>query len=184
MNYDLPTALDVGGVRHEIRSDYRAVLDIIAALSDCELTDPEKINVLLTIFYGKKRPKDIEAAIRQCFWFINCGQPENSRQGPKLMDWEQDFPLIAAAINQIAGTEIRALEYMHWWTFVGYYQNIGDSMFSQIVSIRSKLHKGTKLEKYEREFYNQNRELIDFKTRTTPEEDELINKWIGGCKSG
>lgn len=181
MNYGLPTALDVGGVRHEIRSDYRAVLDIIAALSDFELTNVEKINILLRIFY-LEMPADIDDAIKQCFDFINCGQPEHKGTQPKLMDWEQDFPLIAGAVNQVAGQEIRTAPYMHWWTFIGYYMNIGDCMFAQIISLRKKLKSGQKLDKIEKEFYRNNKELIDLRERVQPEEDELINAWIGGRK--
>lgn len=179
MNYGLPTEVNVGGVRHEIRSDYRAVLDILTALADCELTNTDKVAVMLKIFY-KKMPADIDDAIRQCFDFINCGQPENRRPQPKLMDWEQDFPMIAGAVNQVAGQEVRAAPYMHWWTFMGYYSNIGDCMFAQVVAIRKKLKQHKKLDKEEKEFYINNRELIDIPDKTTTAEDELINMWIGG----
>lgn len=179
MIYDLPTALDVGGVRHEIRSDYRAVLDILAALSDYELSEAEKLNVLLNIFYIEP-PEDIEEAVKQCYAFINRFQPENDNTQPKLMDWDQDFGLIADAITIKAGRDIRADGYMHWWTFVGYYMNIGDCFFAQVVSVRKKRAKGQKLDESDREFYRNNRAVIDFTERTTPEEDELIAAWIGG----
>lgn len=179
MNYDLPTALDVGGVRHEIRSDYRAVLDILAALSDCELSDAEKLNILLTIFYIE-RPDDVEDAVKQCFAFINRFQPETPNAQPKLMDWDQDFAYIADAITLKAGHDIRADEYIHWWTFVGYYMNIGDCFFAQVVSIRKKKAKGQKLDDTEHEFYSSNRAVIDLQIKTTPEEDEILAAWIGG----
>ena len=51
MTYTLPTSVEVGGVEYEIRSDYRAALDIIAALSDFELNDQERVIVALDIFY-------------------------------------------------------------------------------------------------------------------------------------
>lgn len=178
MNYDLPTALDVGGIRHEIRSDYRAVLDIISALSDFELSNAEKANVLLRIFYIEM-PDDIEEAIKQCFWFINCGKPESMAKQPRLMDWEQDFPLIAAGMNLAFGGEVRAVEYMHWWTFIGYYQNMGDCMFAQVVSIRRKISRGEKLDKLEREFYRNNREIIDLREKSTSEDDEQLMRWLG-----
>lgn len=179
MIYELPTALDVGGVRHEIRSDYRAVLDILTALTDPELSESEKLNILLTIFYIEI-PEDIGDAVKQCFAFINRFQPESDRAQPKLMDWEQDFGLIADAITLKAGRDIRSDEYMHWWTFVGYYMNIGDCYFAQVVSIRKKRIKGQKLDDTEREFYNNNRSIIDIEVKTTPEEDELLAMWLGG----
>ena len=112
MIYELPTSLVVGGIRHEIRSDYRAVLDILAALSDHELSDADKLNVLLNIFYIEV-PENIEDAVKQCFLFINRFQPENDSSQPKLMDWDKDFNFIADAITVKTGHDIRAAEYIH-----------------------------------------------------------------------
>ena len=179
MIYDLPTTVDVDGVRHKIRADYRAVLDILTALSDPELTKGEQLNILLNIFYIEP-PDNIEEAIKQCFGFINRFQPDGDIPQPKLMDWEQDFGLIADAITIKTGHDIRADEYMHWWTFVGYYMNIGDCFFAQTISVRKKLAKGQKLDDSEREFYRSNRSLIELNSKTTPEEDELLAAWIGG----
>ena len=51
MIYDLPTSLVIGGREYEIRSDYRAALDICAALADPELNDNDKGAVILSIPY-------------------------------------------------------------------------------------------------------------------------------------
>ena len=97
MNYDLPTSVEIGGESYAVRSDYRAILDICAAMSDVELNTQEKSIVALSIFYPdlEKIPSEgMREALERCFWFINWGgQPEN-RQQPKLVDWEQDFPYI------------------------------------------------------------------------------------------
>ena len=107
-------------------------------------------------------------------------------QQPKQMDWEQDFPMIIAPINRVAGRDVRALPYMHWWTFIGYYMEIGDCTFSTILDIRRKLRKHKKLEKWEREYYDENRELIDFKSaHLTDNEDEFIRQLMtGGVRDG
>lgn len=183
MIYELPTSLVVGGIRHEIRSDYRAVLDILAALSDHELSDADKLNILLNIFYIEV-PENIEDAVKQCFLFINRFQPENDSPQPKLMDWDKDFNFIADAITVKTGHDIRAAEYIHWWTFVGYYMNIGDCFFAQVVSVRKKRAKGQKLDDLDREFYRNNRALIDIDEQITPEEDALIAAWAGGENNG
>ena len=47
----LPTCVEVGGTQYEVRSDYRAVLDICTALSDPELSDEERAEIALDIFY-------------------------------------------------------------------------------------------------------------------------------------
>ena len=182
MIWDLPTSVTVNNVQHEIRSDYRAVLDILTALNDPELTDGDKVAVTLTIFYEDSNFKadEIQEALEKCFDFISRGEKGDGKKSPKLMDWEQDFQYIVAPINKAAGTEIRSLPYLHWWTFLGYYYDIGDCLFAQIVSIRHKRKRGQKLDKHEQEFYRNNVNMIEFRTKYTQAEDDFINKLIGG----
>lgn len=47
---------------------------------------------------------------------------------------------------------------------------IGEGLFSSVISIRNKKAKGEKLEKYERTFYRENKKLIDFEKRYSEEE--------------
>lgn len=56
----------------------------------------------------------------------------------------------------------------------------GECAFAQIVNIRSKLSKGKKLEKYEREWLRQNREIINLPQKYTAEDEEILKKWTGG----
>ena len=185
--YDLPTSVVVNGKEWEINSDYRAVLDICIALSDPELDETERAMVVLTIFYPDLEEmdmRDYSEALIEAMVFVNNGKQMNpaaasSSSGPKLVDWEQDFKLMIGPINTVAGREIRSLDYLHWWTFLSYYNEInGDSTFAQVVQLRDKLARGKKLEKTDREFYRNNRELVDFKNKYTSEDDAVINEWI------
>lgn len=176
----LPTSLEVGGAEYEIRSDYRAVLDICAALSDPELEDRDRALVLLDIFYPsfpEMPPGAYDEAVKRCFWFINGGEENQKNFAPKLVDWGQDFKYIVAPVNRVMGTEVRTVDYLHWWTFLAAYYEIGDCLFAQIVRIREKKAKGKKLDKSEQEWYRQNRELVDLKTTYTEAENELLKKW-------
>ena len=49
--WSLPTSVNVNGTEYEIRSDYRAVLDILTALVDSELDEQDKAEASLRIFY-------------------------------------------------------------------------------------------------------------------------------------
>jgi len=80
--------------------------------------------------------------------------------------------MIFSAVNKVAGREIRELEYLHWWTFLGYFNEVGEGTFSFVVGIRHKLNKGKKLEKHEKEFLSQNKELIRLEKPRTREEQE------------
>lgn len=178
MMYDLPTSVEVNGHEYAIRSDYRAILDIIKALTDPELKDEEKAQVVMGIFYLDDIPlEEWEEAIKKCFWFVDCGEETKNRATRKLMDWEQDFKNIVAPINRVLGTEIRALEYLHWWTFVSAYYEMGDCLFAQIVRIRQMKAKGKPLDKFDKEWYRDHRDLVDLKRTYTEAEDALLAQW-------
>lgn len=180
MMYGLPKSLQVCGVDYPIRVDYRAVLDICTALADPELTEEDKWEVALDVMYPDFKqmpPEHYKEALEQCFWFIRCGQDESSVQGPKLVDWEQDFPYIAAPINRVLGIEIRSVPELHWWSFMSAYYEIGDCLFAQIVRIRDAQSKGKKLEKAEAEWLRQNRHLVDFKRKYTDADDEFFKQF-------
>ena len=68
MSYELPENVEIDGVLYEIRSDYRAALDICTALSDPELSGEEKAAAALTILYpafgSAMTPQHFAQAIR------------------------------------------------------------------------------------------------------------------------
>lgn len=182
MTYELPAAVEVGGVEYAIRSDYRAALDILEALSDPDLEDQERAFVVLDIFYldlPAIPQADYQAALERCFWFLNGGEEEGGKRGPRLMDWAFDFPRIVAPVNRVMGRDIRSLEYLHWWSFLSAYMEIGDCLFSQIVAIRSKKAKHQKLDKSEQAFYKANRQIIDLKNTYSQAEQALMQQWSG-----
>ena len=68
------------------------------------------------------------------------------------------------------------MEYLHWWTFVGAYYEIGESLFSSVINIRSKKQKGKKLESHEQDFYREHKDMIDLKTQYSKEEQAEIDR--------
>lgn len=184
MGYDLPTKVNVGGTDFDIRSDYRVILDIYAALNDLDLEPDVRAYEVIHIFYvdADAIPEGHQQeAVDKCLEFLQGGrpQPEKKRKEPKLIDWEKDYPLIIGPVNRVLGKEARELEYLHWWTFLSAYFEIGDCLFAQVVAIREKLGKGKPLDKTDREFYRQNRELVDFQAKYTQDEDEALKLWMG-----
>lgn len=175
----LPKEIELSnGVSYPIRWDFRDVLNLFEALNDPDTTDWERGYYLLQILYEdwETIPEELlNEAVEKGLWFLNGGDSSPQQKGPKLMDWEQDYPILIPAINRVAGKEVRELPALHWWTFIGYYQEIGgDCTFAQVVSIRSKLKRGKKLSKEDREYYNRNKSVIDFRNRRTAEEDDFL----------
>lgn len=182
MMYELPRSVDVCGVEYEVETDFRAILNIFGILNDVDLTPEEKTIGILGIFYHDflTMPEEhFEEGLGKCFAFINGGKEENETQkAPKLMDWEQDFQYLIAPINRVAGREVRAVEYLHWWTFLSYFNEIGDCYFAQVVRIRSLKARGQLKDKADREFYRKNKDVIDIKRHYSEAEESLIAEWV------
>lgn len=188
--WEFPTSLNIGGVDYEIRTDYRAVLDLLTALAYPELTDSDpqmtaymQSSVILQIMFpdcDNIPTEHIQEALEKVAEFIDMGISDDRRK-PKTMDWEQDAPILIPAINKVLNCEIRAQKYMHWWTFLGAYMEIGESLFSNVIHIRQKKAKGKKLEKWEQDFYKENKSLIDFKQKDqrSNEEKEKLRDYFG-----
>ena len=142
---ELPRTVKVNGVDYDIRTDFRDILKIVTAFSDPDLEENEKVYICLFIFYvdfGRIPQQDYEAAFNAAIHFIDCGNDgDETKPLARVMDWEQDAPIMFPAINKVAGTETRSAEYIHWWTFMGYYMEISDGVFSNVLSIRLKKAK-------------------------------------------
>ena len=187
MNFTLPKTVQVGDKEHEIRYDFRVILEIITMLSDVELTGAEKTQALFTMFYLKPEEiTDFQGAAQACMDFIEGTKRERKAKSPRLTDWEQDFDYIIAPVNRVLGYESRAVEYdpikntggVHWWTFLAAYMEIGgDCLYSQIVSIRDKQARKKKLEKYEKEWLKRNSDLVRLKTHYSDADEELLKEW-------
>ena len=193
-SWNLPTSLNVGGRNYTIRTDYRVILDILTAMNDPDIFEPgmteeekqlERALTMLQIFYidfDTMPSSDWQEASEKACEFIDCGIKDDGKQKPRLIDWEQDAPVIVPAVNKVCGKDVRSVKYMHWWTFFGYYMEIGECTLSTIVSIRDKKRRGKKLEKWEQEFYRNNKKLVDLKTKKierSEEEKEALRKLFG-----
>ena len=192
--FELPTTITVNGTEYPIRNkgDFRMIFDVFSALNDDELDISYRAITALIIFIdGMNSVEDvlgtfdteesIGLAIKEMYRFINCGEDDSvgAKARHSVVYWEQDQHIIAAAVNKVAQKEVRGLEYLHWWTFMGYYLGIGESVFSTIVQIRSKIKEGKKLEKYEQQFRRDNPQY--FTTKRTESEksfdEELRRMW-------
>lgn len=180
MCFDLPNTLTINGEEKAIYSDFRNIILICDAFNDDTLTQNEKICVMLDLLYVDNWVEfsNIDEAVKKAFFFIDWGKEykEVNKSSPRLMDWRQDYNLIISAVNKnIAGVvDIRELDYMHWWTFLGYLSDRGECQFSTITEIRDKLNKNQKLDKFEKEILRENHDQIILKGKSNEEfEGEL-----------
>ena len=181
--YELPTELNIGTINYSIRSDFRDILNILISMSDPDMEAWEKQEVMYRILYPDWQlipASKYKEACEKAEEFIDY-TVSDSRPKPRTMDWQQDASIIIPAVNKVAGKEVRATEYLHWWTFLGYFMEIEDGMFSQVLAIRQKKAKDKKLEKWEKEFERNNIALVKLQKKESKEqreEKDNILKWL------
>ena len=181
---ELPKSLEICGRAYSIRTDFRVALTIFQALEDPELDDREKQLAMLECLYDNPEniPDDsIGEALEKAAWFLDGGNMPKKNMQVKTLDWEQDESMIFSAVNKTAGREVR-LGYMHWWTFLGYFAESGETLLQTVMHLRQKMSKGKTLEKWERDFVNEHRELVIIQHKKTEEEkaeDDFVNSLFG-----
>lgn len=189
----LPKSLIIDEVEYSIDSDYRTALLIMHMYNDRALSDfNTKITMLRILFTtipcGESEPvtnipPNTDEAIRQAMWFLNVGSNNsgnnNKEHKSKVMDYKQDEQLLFSAVNAVYTKDVRSESYMHWWTFYGLCQAIdGESLISNIIGIRSKLASKKKLEAHEREFYKNNRDIVDLDAGDGSDIEDLLSDLI------
>jgi hypothetical protein len=186
MNYfDNIKSLIIEGKEYPIRTDYRDILTIIEAFEDKELTRYEKFDVMIDILYIEKPPL-IKETFEKAIYFldvnidalvynkkVNYNSNQNNNNNYRLYSFIKDWQMIASAMNKYFGFSIREKDYIHWFDFIGAFNDLGECTFTHIIDIR-KRKRENKLTKEERQYYYKNREWIDLDYEEIDYE-ELLN---------
>ena len=189
--YEIPTTIVINDREFPIRckGDYRMVLDCFSCLNDFELTDTERALSALIIFYEDfndiedfvDMPEGLmESLIKEMYNFMECGENPMHSMPYRTIDWDKDSQMVCSAVNKVAHTEVRSLEYLHWWTFIGYFSEVGESVLSTVVGIRNKIKRNKSLEKYEKEFKSRNPHYFIWDSRTmeqVKDDEEIRSIW-------
>ena len=181
----LPDTAVIGGREYRVNPDFRDILEIIGYLNDPQEPEYIRWQIALGLFFEDDIPEaDQQEAMEYLADFLSGGQrDEAEKPAPVLLDWEQDCQVIVAEVNKVAGQEIRSLPFLHWWTFLSWFHGIGEGQLLTLVSIRDKLRRGKKLEKWEQEYYREHKSRVDLKQRYTAEElaqQERLKKLLEG----
>lgn len=100
---NLPNSFLIGGREYHICSDFRAMLRLEEIFSSEELTDEEKAERALKLFYGCV-PEPLEEAVERLCYFWSCGRQEKEGRAkgegaaqPPIYSFTHDAGLIYGA---------------------------------------------------------------------------------------
>jgi len=176
-----PDSLNIGGVEHKIFTDFRVGIAILNNFNHPDVTVGDKASYMLNALFGKKQLFGADGYVEACekaLWFLRCGKKSKGREDeagdmrfdPVIFDWEHDEYLIFDGIAKNR-SDVRTREYCHFWEFMTYFREMGDCTFTTVCSIRAKIAKRQKLEKWESEFHRKNRDIVDLEIAVRHEEN-------------
>ena len=85
---NLPVSFLIGGREYHISSDFRAMLRLEEIFSSEELTDEEKAERALKLFYGCI-PEPLEEAVDRLCYFWGCGRQEKKERAGEFSDYSE-----------------------------------------------------------------------------------------------
>lgn len=131
---------------YPINTDFRIGIQISILMDDKELTERERMSILIDLLFVAKipDPEELKNILHEYMtgWCMDRTPAEKKKL--KLMDYDVDQWRIFADFMQIYHIDLNEIEYMHWWKFQALLWNMPAklSSFMQVISIRSKKIEG------------------------------------------
>lgn len=167
----LPNAVEIGGVKYDINSDFRTSLKFEQMIQSSDMNKEETLYEGLNLYYPV-RPKNEKDAIEKMLWFYLCGETGGQGAGKNekpLYSAEQDFKYIYAAFKEQYDIDLID-EDMHWWKFRALFLSLNDCMFQRIMGYRAVDLKKLPLE--DRKRYRDLKKIFALQSDIT-EEDKI-----------
>lgn len=161
---NLPESFLIDGKEYKISSDFREIVVLEEILSSEELTDAERGEQALNLFYGCI-PSDVETAVDKLCWFMQCGEKERPHTGRRQAargDFRQqaaysfihDAGLIYAAFMAQYGIDLYDIEYLHWWKFKAMFEGLEDGRVIKEVMRCRAVEIDSKMPQAQKDYYN------------------------------
>lgn len=160
---NLPTSFLIGGIEYEISSDFRTMLELDEIFSSDSLTDAEKAEQALLLFYGCI-PVEVDIAVEKMCFFWQCGRKEKPRKRggqaagedvyqPPIYSFNHDAGLIYGAFLTQYGIDL-SLTNLHWWQFMALFESLEDDrVIKEVMRCREVEVRGD-MPQSQKDYYN------------------------------
>jgi len=142
---ELPEYVCIDKKKYLINTNFKNIINILAAFENDNLNEFQKMEILIKNFYTvefiNKIPVSVEKAVEKAFSFISQNKTVKKNKYvtiDSVIDWEEDEQYIFDAITSFCKYDIRTAK-THYYTFLSYLKNIQNTEFNKILQIRQKL---------------------------------------------
>lgn len=129
---------------YPINSDFRIGIQMFQVISDCELSEMEKMHKTCELLFdvdGAEKFPDMATMQEGVQWFLSDWYTDNpvddSKKEKKDMDYDIDQWRIFSAFLAQFGINLNTAD-MHFWVFMGLLSTLEECSFTRIVDIRTK----------------------------------------------
>lgn len=170
-----PQSVEIDGLQIPISSDFRVSILFEIAMQDRELSDMEKLQIVLDLYFPDTYISDTKQAIEQAIWFYSRGRKESESSGTgkhkEIYSFEYDDEYIYSAFLEQYGIDLN-LEELHWWKFKALFRGLKeDCLMSKIMGYRA-MDISSDMSKAEQKHYRKMKELYALPDLRSQEEKE------------
>jgi hypothetical protein len=121
-----------------IKTDFRQALRFYRLMSDKSMSDRQKSEVVLKLFFDTPPQSGKTWDFIQFYLSGGKESPDENDGGEKLFDFEIDAGRVLAAFAQAYGIDLASIK-MHWWQFLELFKALPDTtLLSKVIEIRGK----------------------------------------------
>ena len=163
---ELPRSVTIDGDEFPVNYGFRTFVLIEICIFDTKLSDSERVNNALELFYGDRLPDDISAAFERMMWFYRGGKDEKKAKSKgssnvkRCYCFEQDAPYIYSAFRTQYNLDLQDVSStdLHWWKFKAMFEALNEDLrISKIMSYRVTDTAG--MDKHQKKFYSDMKKL-------------------------
>lgn len=171
----LPNTVKIESQDWRINSEFYVGILFELIMQDNALTDAEKVEQALALYYPKV-PPDLQAAMDALLWFYRCGadpptpgaKTGGGGQHKKAYCFEQDADLIYSAFYGQYHIDLSETEGLHWWKFRALFTGLSsDCEIKKVMGYRTADLKG--MGKAQKKLFERMRKVYALKNQRSVE---------------
>ena len=178
---EVPEYVEIDGIEYKINTDFRIGIMFELLIQDNTLTDMEKVEIALNLYYPEI-PHDPIQALEKILWFYRCGKEydaespqegtEGTTQQQAIYSFEHDAEYIYAAFLDQYGIDLQDIEHLHWWKFKALFKGLKeDNLIVKIMGYRA-IKIDDSMTDSEKKFYRRMKKIYALPDNRTQEEKE------------
>lgn len=178
---EVPEYVEIDGIEYKINTDFRIGIMFELLIQDNTLTDMEKVEIALNLYYPEI-PHDPIQALEKILWFYRCGKEydaespqedtEGTTQQQAIYSFEHDAEYIYAAFLDQYGIDLQDIEHLHWWKFRALFKGLKeDNLIVKIMGYRA-IKIDDNMTDSEKKFYRRMKKIYALPDDRTQEEKE------------